>query len=301
MSFSTMKISAILALAASVAQVSAHGFVKSITIDGQEFPGFDVGQDPFKPVMPDKIAWTNTAGDIGFINGSDYAEPNIICHRDSKNAKLLAPIAAGGKITFQWTPWPDSHFGTITEHLADCKGDCTTVDKTSLEFFKISEAGLIDGTTKPQKWAATELIAQGNKWEITIPANVKPGQYVLRHEIIALFGAGNQLGAQHYPQCFNLDITGSGTELPAGTKATEFYKVDDPNILVDLNKSPVTYPVIPGGPLAFAAGGAAPGGGNKANGTSGVEAAKPPTTLATSARPKATPAPGTKSDDECPK
>jgi hypothetical protein len=39
---------------------------------------------------------------------------------------------------------PRSVAGPVITYLASCNGDCTTVDKTTLEFFKIEEEGLID-------------------------------------------------------------------------------------------------------------------------------------------------------------
>ncbi|SPJ84074.1 related to endoglucanase IV precursor [Fusarium torulosum] len=56
-----------------------------------------------------------------------------------------------------------------------------------------------------------------------ITINLKAGSYVLRHEIIALHAAGQENGAQNYPQCFNLEVTGSGTEQPAGVAGTSLY------------------------------------------------------------------------------
>lgn len=38
-------------------------------------------------------------------------------------------------------------------------------------------------------------------------------------------------GAQNYPQCFNIAITGSGTDKPAGTLGVNLYKANDPYVL----------------------------------------------------------------------
>lgn len=118
-----------------------------------------------------------------------------------------------------------------------------TVDKTKLRFFKIQEAGFLD----PAKdlWAANVLTANNNSWLVRIPTDIAPGNYVLRHEIIALHAAGQANGAQDYPFCYNLAIDSSGTASPAGIVATSFYKADDPGIRFDLFSHPTTY-VIPG-------------------------------------------------------
>lgn len=85
---------------------------------------------------------------------------------------------------------------------------------------------------------------------MTIPANLKPGNYVLRHEIIALHSASNADGAQNYPQCVNLKVTGSGTEQPEGTLGTALYSADDEGINFNLYTTFDSYP-IPGPALAF--------------------------------------------------
>lgn len=63
------------------------------------------------------------------------------------------------------------------------------------------------------------------------PINIPTGHYVFRHEIIALHGATTANGAQNYPFCVNIDVTGSGTANPVGVAATSFYKATDPGIL----------------------------------------------------------------------
>ena len=133
------------------------------------------------------------------------------------------------------------------DYLASCNGDCTTVDKTALLFNKIDEAGLINGSPAPGTWASDTMIANNNSWTVTIPSTIAPGKYVLRHETIALHSAENLDGSQAYPQCVNLEITGSGTNaLSTGTIVQDFYKDTDPGILVNIYYPPLTSYTIPG-------------------------------------------------------
>jgi hypothetical protein len=134
---------------------------------------------------------------------------------------------------------------TYLDYLANCNGDCKTVDKTTLNFFKIDGVGLIDDTTVPGTWASDTLIANNNSWTVTIPSDIAPGNYVLRHEIIALHSAGTVDGAQNYPQCVNLEVTGSGTATPSGVLGTALYVETDPGIEINIYTSLSTY-VIPG-------------------------------------------------------
>lgn len=119
------------------------------------------------------------------------------------------------------------------------------MDKTKLEFFKIEEAGLLDNNNPYGTWASDELMAANNTWTVKIPSDIEAGNYVLRHEIIALHNAMRYNGAQAYPQCINLKVTRGGTATPNGIPATQFYEPTDPGILVDIFNNLRTY-VIPG-------------------------------------------------------
>lgn len=135
------------------------------------------------------------------------------------------------------------------------------MDKVNLEFVKIEELGLIRNSTDPKNkpegyYAANKLIDDGNKWTVQIPSYVAPGNYILRHEIIALMGAKDLNHAQHYPQCINIKVTGNGNDpLASGVRAKDFYNAADPGIQVmiyiDLDYK------IPGPPL-YKPNGAAP-------------------------------------------
>ena len=104
---------------------------------------------------------------------------------------------------------------------------------------------MISGNPLPAKWASDTLIANNNSWTVTIPKDIAPGNYVLRHEIIALHQSENINGAQNYPQCVNIQVTGGGSANPSGVPGTELYHATDPGILVNIYKTTDTY-AIPG-------------------------------------------------------
>jgi hypothetical protein len=52
-------------------------------------------------------------------------------------------------------------------------------------------------------WVTDELIKNNFTSSTTIPRNLKAGNYVIRHEIIALHSASSDNGAQFYPQVNN--------------------------------------------------------------------------------------------------
>jgi cellulase len=233
---------------------SAHGFVNKVIINGETLPAYDVTSLPYQSNPAAVIGWSTSATDTGFVDGSGYSTGDIICHRDGGNAQISATVAAGDTVSLVWNTWPESHHGPVIDYLANCGESCETVDKSTLEFFKIDEAGLVDGSSAPGVWASDDLIANGLTWTTTIPANIAAGNYVLRHEIIALHSAGDPNGAQNYPQCINLKVTGSGTEAPAGVLGTSLYTPTDEGILFNIYQPMDSYP-IPGPPLASGLGG----------------------------------------------
>ena len=233
------------------ATVAAHGYVSNVVINGVSYGGYDVTKFPYQEnPEANVLGWATTATDLGFVEPKDFGGPDIICHLNGENAPAYVEIAAGDSAYIQWNEWPDSHSGPIIDYLASC-GDvgCDEVDKTDLEFFKIAEKGLInaDGIDfgKPARFATDELLENGVGWMVKIPDSIAPGNYVLRHEIIALHSGNEDNGAQAYPQCLNLLITGSGSDKPQGVKGTALYSRSDKGILYDLYNKQTTYP-IPG-------------------------------------------------------
>ncbi|KAI0391855.1 lytic polysaccharide monooxygenase [Xylariaceae sp. FL0594] len=238
----------LLVLASCVSIGSAHSFVSNINIDRLMYNGF---RPPAPNADPLAIGWSTTAFDDGYVNQTGYTNGEIICHRGANNAHAHAQVAAGDHIQIQWNGWPNSHKGPVIDYLASCgEGQpCEEVDKDDLRFFKISQYGLIDAANDTfgpgGVWATDLLIANNNSWVVEIPPQVKPGFYVLRTEIIALHNASKPIGAQNYPQCLNLRITGNGTVLPDGTLGNDLYSPDEPSVYLDIYTGLSTYK-IPG-------------------------------------------------------
>ncbi|KAL3470631.1 glycoside hydrolase [Aspergillus californicus] len=228
--------------------VLGHGYITNVVVNGVSYEGWNINTFPYMSEVPLVASWgtENTGG--GFpVDG--YSDPDIICHIDAANGEGSIPVTAGDSISLQWTLWPETHHGPVLDYLANCGSSCQTVDKTTLEFFKISEVGLIDDSTVPGYWGTDELIENNSAWLVQIPESIAPGNYVLRHELIALHGAHTEGGAQNYMQCINLQISGSGTAQPVGVLGTELYTATDAGILVDIYNS-LTY--TPPGPSLIA-------------------------------------------------
>ncbi|EHK46784.1 glycoside hydrolase family 61 protein [Trichoderma atroviride IMI 206040] len=239
------KLSNLFAIALTVATgVVGHGHVNNIVVNGVYYQGYDPTSFPYMPDPPIVVGWTAADTDNGFVSPDAYQTPDIVCHKNGTNAKGHASVKAGDSVLFQWVPVPWPHKSTVVDYLANCNGPCETVDKTTLEFFKIDGIGLLSGGN-PGTWGSDVLIGNNNTWVIQIPEDLQTGNYVLRHELIALHSAEQADGAQNYPQCFNLAVTGTGSLQPSGVLATDLYHETDPGILFNIYTSPLTY-IIPG-------------------------------------------------------
>ncbi|KAI1376432.1 glycosyl hydrolase family 61-domain-containing protein [Hypoxylon crocopeplum] len=142
--------------------------------------------------------------DNGFVesSASALASPDIICHLGATNGLLVAPVTAGSDVALTWSDWAESHHGPAVDYMASCGGDCTAVDKNTLKWFKVAEMGQLElgtGSGSPGKWADDILFENNLTWIVTIPKELKPGGYVLRHELIALHPGGAENSTQMYP------------------------------------------------------------------------------------------------------
>ena len=76
-----------------------------------------------------------------------------------------------------------------------------------------------------------ERIVQGKSYTVTLPTEIAPGDYLIRHEIIALQRAATLGLAEFYPSCTQVRVGGSGTGV--GSPTVHFpgaYKEDDPGL-----------------------------------------------------------------------
>lgn len=175
--------------------IVAHGHVSGIVINGAYYQGYESDSFPYDSDPPIVIGWTTNDEDNGFVAPDAFGTPDIICHRNATPAQGHAQAAAGDIISMIWNTWPDSHVGPVYDYLANCNGPCEDVDKTTLEFFKIDGPAWISGAD-PGIWAPNILIADNFSWKVQLPADLAPGNYVLRHEIIALHAAFSPDGAR---------------------------------------------------------------------------------------------------------
>lgn len=219
--------------------ISAHGIVTDIKSGNQWWTLSNPFSDFYMNPVPDRVGWSFFGAGNGPV--PDFTNKDIVCNQFAKPGKLSATVSAGSDLTFYWTVWPSSHKGPVMTYMADCGGDCSKVqDPSTLSYFKINHAGLENGV-----WVSDKIIANNNSWTVKIPSDIAPGNYLVRHELLALHSAGQDLGAQFYPVCINFKITGNGNARPSGVKFPGAYKRTDPGILVNIYNGISNY-IIPG-------------------------------------------------------
>ncbi|KAH6651459.1 glycoside hydrolase [Truncatella angustata] len=235
----------LLTLAASFLELaSGHGFINGVRVNGGTWvPGADpVWYYYTAGTSPKTVGWNSLNQDLGFVQPSAFGTSDIACHKSATAGQLYISANAGDTLSLTWNTWPsDSHKGPLINYLAQCSGECTSASASALTWTKIAENGYNSGT-----WATDPLPTSNYTSTVKIPSKLKAGNYVLRHEIIALHGAGSDNGAQNYPQCLNIKVGGSGTvSLPTGTAGTSLYTRTDPGILFNLYTTFTSY-TIPG-------------------------------------------------------
>ncbi|KAI0150238.1 lytic polysaccharide monooxygenase [Xylariaceae sp. FL1272] len=226
--------------------VLAHGYVSGVEVNGGAWvDGANPNWYYYTAGAEITPGWRALNQDNGFVAPDAFQTTDIACHKSATAGGAYITANAGDTLTLFWNTWPDTHKGPVINYLAECNGECTSETAGDLTFTKISEDGWISGSN-PGTWATDTLIANNFTSDVTIPSTLAAGNYVLRHEIIALHSAGSVDGAQAYPQCLNVQVGGSGsTALPAGTAGTALYTENDPGILFNLYTTFTSY-TIPG-------------------------------------------------------
>ena len=75
------------------------------------------------------------------------------------------------------------------------------------------------------------LTEKGGSFSLVLPKTLKAGDYLVRHEIIALHLAADQGGAEFYPSCTQIRVAGSGTGVASDTVSFPgAYSDNDPGI-----------------------------------------------------------------------
>lgn len=255
-----------LLLLASIARVGVcHSFLEKVIANGIEYKAWNPNEGSTGvPYPSDTPSWytTNVGGNP--LTPNKFNTDDIVCALNGSPANISAPITAGSTLIVDWgmagQPFPPTHWGPVIDYIAPCNGPCSKVKKENLKFVKIAQKGWINNSTFPEGyWATSELVDADGVWPIKIPAGLKAGEYVVRNELLALHVAFRAIGqgpyykdgAESYPQCVSIKVSGSGTKvITGGVGAKNLYRGDEPGLALDIHQSPnhADY-VIPGPPL----------------------------------------------------
>ncbi|KAI3603928.1 glycoside hydrolase family 61 protein [Moniliophthora roreri] len=233
-------------LSAFAPSVLGHGYVQEVTSGSTKYPGWNPNVDPYLNPTPQrivrKIPGNGPVEDLSLIDVqcNGYTAGGF----STAPAPIFAQVAAGSQLALNWTLWPDSHKGPAITYMARAPSDITKWNPgTSAVWFKVDQVG----KSSDGKWAAADILNANNGiYKFTIPKNLKAGQYLIRHELLALHAAYTYPGVQVYPVCIQVQVTGSGTALP--TSFVSFpgaYTKDTPGIIYDVYTNTGSYP-IPG-------------------------------------------------------
>ncbi|KAF8584620.1 lytic polysaccharide monooxygenase [Ramaria rubella] len=221
-------------LLASAALVSGHGYVQQMKIGNTLYDGWNPFVDPYLNPIPEtitRLVRVDGNGPIVNITG-----PDMTCGTGAEApTTLVANVNAGDEVTFFWTPWPDSHSGPVLTYMGKSSGNVTAWSGSGSPWFKIDQSGY--DITQSIPWATNRLIANNNTWTVTIPSTLASGQYLLRHELLALQSAGTEGGAQFYTMCAQINLSGSGSKAPSGLSFPGTYQWSDPGITFNIYQS----------------------------------------------------------------
>ena len=164
----------------------------------------------------------------------DVGDAMMTCNGGT-SAQLSAEVAAGDEVTAKWDQWTHAQ-GPVMVWMYKCEGDFGACDGGGANWFKIDEMGLNSPPLSGEDWGNAVIMAD-LAWTSTIPAKLAPGNYLIRHELLALHQANTP---QFYPECAQIVVTGSGTATPEASFLTPipaYAAADDPGVLVSVAPS----------------------------------------------------------------
>ncbi|KAH8883220.1 glycoside hydrolase family 61 protein, partial [Thozetella sp. PMI_491] len=224
-------------LAALAPLAAAHGAVTSYVIGGTNYQGYD-GYAPSNTPKTIQYPWPS------YDPIMNVGDAKVKCNGGS-SAQLTANVAAGQNVTAVWKQWTHQQ-GPVMVWMYHCAGEFSTCNSTGKGWFKIDQMGMWGNVMNSNNWG-TAIVYKNLKWSSVIPKNLAPGNYLIRHELIALHQANTP---QFYAECAQLVVTGSGQDVPP---ADYMYKIpgyapqSDPGITVDIYQGAATSYTCPAG------------------------------------------------------
>ncbi|KAG7121435.1 endo-beta-1 like protein [Verticillium longisporum] len=168
----------------------------------------------------------------------DVSSPLLSCYEKiGRPVSDVQTVAPGTRIRFPSSA-PIGHPGPVLFYLARVPDgqDVNSWAPTGNVWFKVDQYGNTPGVNTQFAVEMTEIFT-------TIPASLRPGNYLLRAEHIALHSYQKP---QFSLACAQLQVTGSGPDFPESfVSFPGAYKADDAGLLFDIYTSttnPYPYP-----------------------------------------------------------
>lgn len=229
-----------LALLALAGTASSHATMFGVSVNGEDQGD---GRDKYirTPATNDPVR--------------DLQSPNLVCNTNGgRAAPSFVKAAAGDTLAFRWFHFKPSDPGDILD--PSHKGAVLTYIAPFTEgngaipiWSKLAQQGF-DG-----EWATIKMIPNGGKVEFSLPKALAAGKYLIRQELLALHMADFRgdtnpgRGAESYPSCVQVEVTGSGDALPdQDFDFNRGYKYDDPGLFFNIYVPFDTY-TPPGPPI----------------------------------------------------
>ncbi|KAK4464303.1 glycoside hydrolase family 61 protein [Cladorrhinum samala] len=248
-----MMLPALLAacLAVLSGPVVAHGGLANYTVGDTWYRGYDPSAPAEEQLGQPWMVQRQWASIDPIFDADDKF---IACNNPGVAPPSYIPIEAGEDITAVYYYWLHP-VGPMTVWLAHCGDDCATADVNEVGWFKIWEAGLLEGNLAEGTWYQKQFQRWDGSpglWPVTIPKSLKAGLYMIRHEILSIHIEDKP---QFYPECGHLNITTGGDVFPEEKWLQKFpgaYDKNDPSIKINVyteEAMKTTNYTIPGGPV----------------------------------------------------
>ncbi|KAI0050567.1 carbohydrate-binding module family 1 protein [Auriscalpium vulgare] len=182
----------------------------------------------------------------------DFTTADVTCGPGGNTpVSVLAPVDAGSTVIFDWGSWTSDHPGPVMTYIASCTGGCASFKGDSGSVWVKIDQDSYNPQRTALPWGESILHNTPSQYEVTIPAGLANGEYLLRHEILGLHVASTYMGAQFYPNCVQVKVQNGGSvSLPSGIALPGSYNPNDTSgVLVQLYEieDNQTCYVAPGG------------------------------------------------------
>ncbi|KAF9885354.1 hypothetical protein FE257_012971 [Aspergillus nanangensis] len=184
---------------------------------------------------------------------TDVTSDDIVCNQGGLDADIMAAtdtmtVSPGDTVGFDINS-ELGHPGPLAVYMSKApEGTTAAAYKGGGDWFKVYDMTTsYISATDGLHWANYVGSTPITNFTFQLPEQLPPGDYLMRGEHIALHGAEQVGGAQHYMGCAQLTVTGSGSGSPAPlVKIPGVYTGEEPGLLINIYYPPPQNYTSPG-------------------------------------------------------